>query len=469
AAGLSFVQMKQPNPLPVGPGAFATFEVPEVAGGLTGSSATARTSLVYPGPVVAGLPALLCTAGATPFCGQPPPPVVAEAESPQKPDATLATDALSFRQPSVPLTTGAGSGEAHVTATSSTSSAELGAYRVAPPDPARKAILDALAATIGRLPGARRVDDASLLSFGGGRVTQTIRPVGGGRIRTESRSRIDDVVLLAGAVTIDSVTVTAFAVADGDQVHDAGSQTSAAGVLVGGFPATIGPNGFVINGTGDSGNGRQQLNGVARQLGDAVTMATRKLRLQVRDGNATREADGGGAAADGLRISLASAQLTDASPPQVPALCKVTGPVQDPLSAGGLSLPPICAVPDLTGTSDSYDFLLGRASVALAGQRFPAFDDSVLGPVGTGGSALDVGAGGPPGIAGSAGPTATGGRRSILRPPVPGFLQLEAKWLGAADRFPDVYLAVAALATLLLLTSHVVLRSTRTALRKEAP
>jgi hypothetical protein len=480
AAGFSFVQMKQPNPLPVGPGAFVTFDVPEVAGGLTGSSATARTSLVYPGPVVAGAPALLCTAGATPFCGQAAPPVVAEAEHPQKPDATLVTDGVSFRQPSVPVTTGAGSGEAHVTATSSTSTSELGAYRIAPPDPARKAILDALAATIGKLPGAKRVDDVSLFSIGGGRATQTIRPVGGGRVRTESSARIDDVHLLAGAVTIDSVTVSAFAVTDGDQVHEAGSTTSATGVLVGGFPATIGPEGFTINGAGDGGAGRQQLNGVARQVGDAVTMATRKLRLQVRDGAATKEADGGGAAADGVRLSLASTQLTDASPPQVPALCQVTGAVQDPLSSGGLALPPICAVPDLTGTSDSYDFVLGRAAVALTGQRFPSFDDGALGssPTDVGGTALDVGSGGIGGIDGSItgdgpGPSGGSGRRpSVLGVHQPGFLQLEARWLGggrAADRFGDVYLAVATLATLLLLSSRLALRATRTDFRKEAP
>jgi hypothetical protein len=279
-------------------------------------------------------------------------------------------------------------------------------------------------------------------------------------------------------VTIESVTVTAFAVADGDQVHDAGSRTSTAGVLVGGFPATIGPSGVVIDGTGDGGNGREQLNGVARQLGDAVTLATRKLRMQVRDGSATREADGGAAAADGLRISLANAQLTDASPPQVPALCAVTGAVQDPLSSGGLSLPPICAVPDLTGTSDSYDFLLGRASVTLAGQRFPSFDDGPLGSspgssIGPDGSAPGVGLGLPAdSVGGGSGPGRSGGRRSILRPHQPGFLQLEARWLGgsrAADRFADVYLAVAGLAAFLLLTSRFLLRSTRTALRKEAP
>jgi hypothetical protein len=477
AAGLSFVQVKQPNPLPVGPGAFLTFEVPEVAGTLTGTAASARTSVVYPGPVVAGLPALLCTAGATPFCGQAPPPVVVEANA-QKPDAALATDSVSFREPSVPVRTGAGSGEAHVTGTSSRSTAQLAAYAVSPPDPARKAILDALAATLGKLPGATRPADPSFLSIGGGTVTQSIAPAGRGLVRTEARARIGDVHLLAGAVTIESVTVTAFAVTDGDRVHDAGSTTSAAGVLVGGFPATIGPDGFAIAGAADGGAGRTQLNGVAAKVSDAVQTATRKLRLQVHDGVASRQPDGGGAAADGLRISLASEQLTDASPPQAPALCTVTGAIQDPLSSGGLSLPPICAVPDLTGTTDSYSFLLGRAAVSLDGQRFPSFDDVGLGPVaGADGSGLDLGTttGGDLTSGGDLGPGARGGGRrpgAVVGTDEPGFLQLEARWLGgsrAAGRFTDLYLAVAVLAGALLLASRLVLRLTRTEPRREAP
>jgi hypothetical protein len=54
----------------------------------------------------------------------------------------------------------------------------------------------------------------------------------------------------------------------------------------------------------------------------------------------------------------------------------------------------------------------------------------------------------------------------------PGFLQLEARWLGgsrAAGRFTDLYLAVAVLAGALLLASRLVLRLTRTEPRREAP
>ena len=481
AAGVSFVQMKRPNPLPVGPGAFLTFELPEVAGGMTASASTARTSLLYPGPVFAGLPALLCTAGATPFCGQPPPPVIAEAQHPQTPDAALRTDSLSFREPSAPLSTGAGSGEAHVTATTSRSTAVLGQYRLGAPEEAQQAILEALRATLENIPGAKLAEDTALVSVGGGRATQTIEPVGEGRIRSEAVARINDVRLLAGAVTIDSVTVSAFSVTDGDTVRESGSKTSTSGVLVGGFPATIGPEGFSINGSGDGGQGRQQLNGVAGQISDAVATATQKLRLEVRDGGASRD-DAGGAAADGLRISLSNPALTDASPPQVAPLCTVTGAIQDPMSAGGLALPPICAVPDVTGTSDSYDVLLGRASVTLNAQRYPDLGDGAGDLVGgagdlggsLGGGADGVGSSLGEGSGGSAGGggRSSGGRggTSSLDPRQPGFLQLEAKWLGgarAADRFGDVYLALAGMATLLLLASRVVLRFTRTEFPKE--
>jgi hypothetical protein len=473
AAGFSFVQVKQPNPLPVGPGAFLTFELPEVAGNLTASSSTARTSLLYPGPVVAGLPALLCTAGATPFCGQAPPPVLAEADSPQKPDAALVTDGLSFRQPAAPVTTGAGSGEAHTTATSSTSRSQLGGYAVAAPDPARQAVLDALRATLGRIPGAKVDPDPALLSIGGATLVQTIEPVGHGELRTEAVTRISDVHLLAGAVRIDSIVVSAFAVTDGDAVHRTGSATKASGVLVAGFPASIGPDGFTIDGRGDGGAGRVGLNGVAEQVGQAVATATGKLRLEVRDGRATHDDDG--AAADGLRVSLANPALTDTSPPQVSALCTVTSAIQDPMSAGGLSLPPICAVPDLTGTADSYDFLLGRAAVTSSAQRFPAFDEGGSGVVPGLGGDLGGDLGAPTGIGTGSGPLGdAGGRRpaALVDLRRPGFLQLEARWLGgsrAADRFADVYLALVGFATLLLLTSRVVPRFARTRFRKEAP
>src|SRR3954453_10390181 len=168
ASGLSMISFKQPNPLPVGPGAFLTFEVPEVEGGLTSDGSRARTSLLYPGPAVAGLNALLCTAGATPLCGQPPPPVLAEAEWPRTKDAAIASDSLSFRDPSAPMSAGAANGEAHVTATSTTSTGTLSAAKVDAPDQMRQAILDALGATLSHIPGAQRADDTSLFSYGGG-------------------------------------------------------------------------------------------------------------------------------------------------------------------------------------------------------------------------------------------------------------------------------------------------------------
>jgi len=59
-------------------------------------SASARSSLLYPGPAIAGYAALLCTAGATPFCGQGPPPMLVEANYPQHSDASLATNGIAL-------------------------------------------------------------------------------------------------------------------------------------------------------------------------------------------------------------------------------------------------------------------------------------------------------------------------------------------------------------------------------------
>jgi hypothetical protein len=462
ASGLSMISFKQPNPLPVGPGAFLMFETPEVEGGLASDGSRARTSLLYPGPAIAGLNALLCTAGFPPSCGQAPPPILAEAEYPQHKDVRLASDNLSLRDPSAPMSAGAASGEAHVTQNSSLSTASLAGAKVDAPDPARQAIIDALDATLSSIPGVQRAPDTSLFSFGGSTSSQRIYPLDGGKVRTEATSLISDVKLLAGAVTIRAIKVTSFAVSDGDTVREAGSTTESSGVLVGGFPATMGPEGVTIDGQSDKGETRKALNGVAGQLADAVNMAIDKLHMELRDGSATHAEDNSSAAADGLRISLRNSRLTETSPPQVSQLCTVTSQIQDPIGEGGLRLPPICAVPDLTGTADSYEFELGRAAVSLTAELYPSFSDDVGDLGGTDAFGNPVGSGG-------SGPTVVGGgsgsHGSRHRLVIPGigpisFVAFEAHWLGdATDRFGALYLALFAGVVLLLLISKVVLRS----------
>ena len=463
ASGLSMISFKQPNPLPVGPGAFLTFEIPEVEGGLASDGSRARTSLVYPGPAIAGIHALLCTAGFPPSCGQSPPPVLAEAEWPRTKDAKLASDGFSFRDPSAPMSAGAASGEAHVTATSTTSSATLSATKVDAPDQMRQAILDALSQTLAHLPGAQRADDTSLFSYGGGSSVQRIFPEGSGKVRAEATSQINDIKMLAGAITIKAIKVTSWAVTDGTTVQDAGSATESSGVLVGGFPATIGPDGITLNGEKDNGQARQTLNGVAGQVADAVHTAIDKLAIEIRDGSSSHTEDRTSSAADGLRISLRNTRLTDTSPPQVAALCTVTSAVQDPLAEGGLRLPPICAVPDVTGTSDSYEFELGRAAVTLTAVMYPGLDDVTdLGstdqfgnPVSGSGSVGSIGSSGAGG----------GGRHRLVIPGIGriSFLAFEAKWLGnLSDRLGILYLVIAGGVTLLILLTKLVLRASRT-------
>ena len=472
SAGLSIVSFKQPNPLPVGPGAFITYEMPEVAGRLTTSSATARTSLIYPGPLVVGMTALLCLAGAEPFCGQPPPPVVAEAEYPNKPNAALASDGLQISEPSSPLTTGAGNGTAATTAQSSTSTAKLGRFRVEAPDEMRESVLEALAQTLAAFPGGAPVRDTSLLSIGGGTSTQTIAPAGNGIIRAEAHTLLNDVKLLAGAISIDSISVHSVVLSNGDGVQQAMSSTQTGDVLIGGFEGHIGPEGFVVNGSGDDGQLRDGLNGIAAQVSDAVNMAIDKLDIEIRDGAASRTPDGTSAAADGLVIRVSNRELTDTSPPQVSALCTVTDVVSDGFASQGLLLPPICAVPDVTGTKDSYAVVLGKASAVLAAQLFPDFDtpidpgtglandfgDEAPGGVGSGPSVGDD-----PGDFGSGAPDVRSPRNPV-NIGQPSFLALEDRWLGgrrAANRFEDVYFAMLVLGAGLLAASRFVLRSAR--------
>ena len=142
--------------------------------------------------------------------------------------------------------------------------------------------------------------------------------------------------------------------------------------------------------------GRAQLTGIAAVVSDAVATAVDKLDMEIRDGAATHTEDGTSAAADGIRIHLGNDALTEEAPPQVAPLCTVTDVVSDPLSDGGLILPPICAVPDVTGTTDTYDFVMGKASVYLIAQMFPSFgiDGDLGGDTGLGGAFADADPGG---------------------------------------------------------------------------
>lgn len=486
AAGISVVSFKQPNPLPVGPGAFMTFEVPEVAGGMNPGTVSARASVLYPGPLFVGLPALLCTAGVAPFCGQDPfGAVTAEAQHPQTPSAKVATEDLTTDDPSAPFSVRSGSGTAEATEQVSVADAEMGGYVVDAPDPARQAVLDALSATLGALPGgAPESPDSALIRIGGGRARQSIAPTGDGGIRAEAHNEISDISLLAGAIRIDSIVVDAYAVTDGEEIRESGSSTKTSGVTVGGFPASIGPDGIQIDGSGDDGEGRNQLGGVAAVVSDAVSTAVDKLDLEIRDGAATRAEDGSAAAADGVRIHLGNDALTEEAPPQVPEICTATDLISDPLSDGGLILPPICAVPDVTGTTDTYDFVLGKASVSLVAQMFPSFGDGgdPGGDTGLGAGFADPETGGsspvfpsptggsegfsPAPPSSSGGSTGSGGRETAASPVLdvrdPGFLAFERRWLGgdaAPGRLTQFYFALIVLGLALTVVSRFALRA----------
>lgn len=474
AAGVSYTQFKSPNPLPVGPGAFFVAEAPEASGLLDVSSGEARGSVFFPGALFAGLPALLCLAG-VPTCTISGFPTVAQAKNPGHPDDRAVTDPAQYKDPASPLHFGAGEATARArdaTEGGVSSEAHLGGWNFLPPSAAHDAVLSALESTLGQIPGAEITPDPALVSFGSARVTQRVTPAADGAMLSEATAVISDIGLLAGAVTIDSVTITASALTDGQKVTDAKSASRYGGVFVAGFPATLGPDGIMLIGQ-SAPNAFDALNGSALAIAQTVQTAADKLRMEIRSGSAQsqRTALAPQSGADGILITLGNTALTDQSPPQPPsALCaplnEAYGAVQGSLPSDFPRTPPICVVPDATGTADSYQIRLGRASARLAAQSFQFADDFAL----DGGDVSDTGgdsflvsapfanAGIDPGSGTFVASENIGAAQSSSRfVPVAQALFNEAKWLGNAS-LSSVYLALALLSFGLAAASKLLIR-----------
>ncbi|HUR77105.1 MAG TPA: hypothetical protein VMZ22_04090 [Acidimicrobiales bacterium] len=471
AAGLSYTQFKSPNPLPVGPGAFFVAEAPEAAGLLDASSGEARGSVMFPGALLAGLPALLCLAG-LPTCTVSGFPTVAQAKNPGHPDDRASTDPAQYKDPASPVQIGAGEGTAQArdaTEGGVSSEARLGGWKFLPPSAAHAAVLTALDATLGQIPGAKLTPDPALVSFGSARVMQRVTPQAGGAMLAESTALINDVGLMAGAITIDTITITASAVADGQKVTDAKSASRYSGVFVAGFPATIGPDGVKL--VGQAGpNVFDGLNGSALAIAQTLQSATGKLHMEIRSGSARsdRTQQTPRSAADGLLITLDSAALTEQSPPQPPAaLCAPVNAAQESLPSEFPRTPPICVVPDVTGAADSYQIRLGRADARMSAQSFEFAADFALDtaePAGSTGdsflvappfanSGLDAGFGS---LVESASTDARG-RSTPRMVPVAQALFNEARWLGNAS-LSGLYLALALLCIGLAAASKLLIR-----------
>lgn len=470
AAGVSYTQFKSPNPLPVGPGAFFTAESPEAAGSLDGSSGEARGSIFFPGNLFTGLPALLCLAG-LPTCTVSGFPTVAQAKYPGHPDDRTATDPLQYKDPAAPVRFGAGDGTARArpaTEGGVWSEARLGGWEFLAPSAAHEAVLTALKSTLGKIPGVKLTPEPALVSVGSARVTQRVTPDKSGSMLAEATAVINDVHLLAGAVTIDSITVTASALTDGQKTTDAKSASRYGGVFVAGFPATIGSDGITLAGQ-SAPNAFDALNGSALAIAQTVHTASGKLHMEIRSGTAAsyRTAQAPHSGADGLLVTFQNTALTDRSPPQPPSeLCGPVNKVQGSLPSNFPRTPPICVVPDVTGTADSYQIRLGRAAALMSAQSFEFFEDFALdvGDVGDDdvGSLLISAPFTSSDFDGSFGSVVQGSQIGATEAS-PGFVPVartgfnEAKWLGNAS-LTSLYLALAGLAIGLAAASKLLIR-----------
>lgn len=486
--GVSYTHYKNPNPLPVGLGPFVNFQVPDVLGNLTTSESLARGSVAYPGDLIAGARGLLClSAGSPAVCDLPNFPTIAQADVPGGDADQTAETHTDLRDTDGAARIGAGKAEAHAKQSDSTSKATLGSWELLPaPGPAATVIKD-LADLFSALPGVTTVGSSlPVMSAGGGHTEQHTFLQDDGSVRSVVTSVLEDVHLLGGAVAIGSIKVTADVMSDGAEKNDASSAWSYADVTAGGFPAAIDETGIHLKGVSDNG----QLNSVADVVAQALSVAVDKLHMTFRPGAASKNVQPGdtSAAATGLVVAFGNRQLTDTSPPQLPAaLCR---PVEDargkvppvgvpppPLGdpAVYVPVPPLCAVPDVTGTADDYTVELGSAAALLHAE--PAYgkgeDLAGTGLLDTGstdGSSpdlLDVGggvtisAGG--GSLGNVGRSFANGRLISRRGGGAETLaqQLfdEARFLGAAaDPLKSLYLALALMSVGLAFGSRSIVR-----------
>jgi hypothetical protein len=487
-AGVSYTHYKNPNPLPVGLGPFVNFRVPDVLGKLTTSESLARGSIAYPGDLVAGYRGLLClSAGAPAVCDLPNFPTVAQADVPGGEAEQKAETHVDLRDTDGAARIGAGKAEARAEQSDSASQATLGSWELLPVPGHAATIVKDLSDLFSAIPGVETVGSSlPLVSVGGGHTEQHTFLQKDGAVRSVATSVLEDVHLLGGAVVIGTMKVTAQAVSDGAAINDASSTWTYSDVTAGGFPATIDETGIHLQGVSDDG----EVNSVADVVAQAISVAVDKLHMTFQPGGTSKTVEVGNtsAAASGLVVSFVNRQLTDTSPPQLPpALCR---PVEDargkvppvgvpppPLGDPAIyvPVPPLCAVPDLTGTADDYTIELGSAAALLHAE--PTFADigEDLGGVGTGdvdltgssspdsldlGDGVTVSAGG--GSLGGVGRSFAGGRLVTRRAgprSVAAQLFEEARFLGAAaGPVKSLYLALALMSVGLALGSRSITR-----------
>jgi hypothetical protein len=213
---------------------------------------TARASAYYPGATVAGLGALLCTAGAP--CGLPSYPLIATADQ-SHPDA--AVDPLGGLQAPGAFSTGVVQAVVHAGVDYVSTKATISDLQLGQMTGSAVAATRAFRASTGASPsstsGTALLHIGSLESTTRQDFTHTATLV----VHAESQLRGVDI---AGLIHIDSIDASSMYTTDGKSVHSHVDHLSVLGASAAGVPVEIGSDGVTVAGSGSGGSALDALN-----------------------------------------------------------------------------------------------------------------------------------------------------------------------------------------------------------------
>jgi hypothetical protein len=205
----------------------------------------ARASVYFPGDAVVGLGTLLCVAagpGTPGFCNVPKYPLYAQASG-STPDASVASPAPSSGVG--PIGVGAATADAHADAL--------------------KGVL-----TNGVMSNYDTPAGSGSLVHVGSIEAHTVQSFDSKAVLTDhAYAKLSGIDIAGGLVHIDSIFVESTRQVDGRLLHSVAEDFQVNGVTAAGFPATIGPNGISIPGSGPANTALQ-----TALAGSGVTIRT---------------------------------------------------------------------------------------------------------------------------------------------------------------------------------------------------
>jgi hypothetical protein len=222
--------------------------------------AAGMAATYYPGVGVTGGGALACSAGVPCPPGFPPDfPLIASAQYPTSPDASVATG-QQLGAPGGYLTLTANHAVAHAGLDATTTEATDAGFAVAGTTQSSAAVLafrrqaaTLLSGPVAALGVKAQASDSNALRVDGLTAT-TSQSFDGSVLTSKATAELHGVHLLGDTILIDSILTTSIATLDGGHVAKNDSHTTLGAVSVLGQPATIDERGITIGATPVSGS-----------------------------------------------------------------------------------------------------------------------------------------------------------------------------------------------------------------------